>query len=212
MSIEKLYITNDVEGAGSRLGHHPILSWGACVVTREPVSFEKAVRAGLLFYRELRPASLNFEEEALRVAARELMCLGGLSSRPEFNPDHNSFDPVAVLRFMQTKCMSIEDAVKEFHQWIKVVGQGKEVEGVTDTVFYDSGRIDLCLGSSEQKSPYGWSGTDLDSLYRGYTKRKDANLRELNVPDTRIHPHRADEDAHFLADIARELLYVRLGW
>ena len=55
-------------------------------------------------------------------------------------------------------------------------------------------------------------GLDLDSIYRGYAQRSDANLKELGVPDQREYPHRADEDAIYLAQVGRELLFEKMKW
>ena len=93
------------------------------------------------------------------------------------------------------------------------VSKGQKVEGITDTVFFDSGHINLCFGINiNESSPFGWNGLDLSSLYQGVTGRENANLGELKVPDTRTKPHRVDHDAVFLAQITKVLLYDILRW
>lgn len=208
------HITLDVEAAGSRLGEHGTLSLGACAVSRERLSFAEYARRGLVFYAELRPISLAFEIEAMRVGCSKLMCIEERRRRdPRYDPTHEAFDPALVLSFMNEYCESRDEALARFAAWIERVSAGRRVIGITDTVFFDGGHVHLCFGMHLNRlSPFGWSGLDLDSLYRGYAGRADANLRELGVPDTREHPHRADHDAVFLAHLAHELLYVRMGW
>ncbi len=209
-----VYIVNDIEAAGNLLGVHPTLSLGACVVAREPLTYEEYRDKGLIFYAEIKPTSLSFELEAMRIGCSHLVCLEGIKTMdPRYNPTHQNFRPDLVLKRMQAVCEDPVSALNRFWEWVERVGEGKSIEGVTDTVFFDSGHIDLCFGVyAKRVSPFGWKGLDLNSLYRGYAKRADARLRELNVPDTRQKPHRADHDAVFLAQIARVLLYEKLGW
>jgi hypothetical protein len=150
----------------------------------------------------------------MRVGCSHLICLDNIrKSDTRYDPISPDFRPDLVLERMQKTCEEPKVALERHREWVQHVSNGREVEGVTDTVFFDSGRIDLCFGANTNHySPFGWKGLDIDSLYRGCTGREDANLRELNIPDTRIKPHRADHDAVFLAQIARVLLYEELGW
>lgn len=214
MSNGKVYVVNDVEAAGNLLGVHPTLSLGACVVVRDPLSYEEYLQGGLVFYAEIQPSSLKFNLEAMRVGCSHLECLEDIrKTDPRYDPTNREFRADLVLKRMQEVCEDPASALNRFWNWAEKIGEEKSLEGVTDTVFFDSGHINLCFGVyTERLSPFGWTGLDLDSLYRGYTKRAGANLRELNVPDTRQKPHRADHDAVFLAQIARVLLYEKLGW
>jgi len=209
-----IYIANDVEASGNRLGFHSMLSLGACVVTREPLSFEEFIDSGLVFYAEIKPTSHEFELEAMKIGCLHLVCLDDIrKSDARYDPTSPDFRPNLVLERMQETSEEPEAALERFRMWVSRVSNEQEVEGVTDTVFFDSGYINLCFGTNiSGNSPFGWTGLDIDSLYRGYTKREDAKLSELNVPDTRTKPHRADHDAVFLAQITRVLLYEKLGW
>lgn len=211
-----IYIANDVESAGSRLGVHSTLSWGACVITREALSFEEYVNKGLVFYTELRPDSECYEIEAMRVGCSQLSCLERCLDGCAYDTNSPDFRPDAVLELMQRNCERPVVAVSSFHWWVEQIKKqfkDEKVVGVTDTVFFDGGRVDALLGKySVLPSPFGHSGLDMDSIYRGYVKRADAKLKELGVPDTRTRPHRADHDAVYLAQMARELLFNRMGW
>lgn len=208
-----MYITIDIETAGNFLGLHSALSVGACVVTREKRTFSKYFIGELVFYAELQPTSLKYDIEAMRVGASHLKCLEGLKDDPRYDGTKREFDPLLVLKYMQRHCERPSDAAIRFKKWILRVSGAQSVEGVTDTVFFDSGYLNLWLGTDPtSKSPFGWKGLDLDSLYRGFTGRVDAKLNEIQIADPRKKPHRADEDAVFIAMIARELLYTRLRW
>ncbi|MBI3633528.1 MAG: hypothetical protein HY226_04520 [Candidatus Vogelbacteria bacterium] len=214
MRSNRLYIANDVEAAGHRLGVHSTLSIGACVVTREAVTFDEALARGLVFYGEMQPTSLDFDIEAMRVGCSQLRCLEDMRKYDmRYETTHKDFDPKLVLEFMQAYCESPGKVTEGFLKWIKQVSANRNVEGVTDTVFFDSGHLNLQFGAaSKDLSPYKWSGLDLDSLYRGYVNDPYASLRNLRVLDDRAKPHRADHDAFFLAKISRILLYEKLGW
>jgi len=213
-----VYITNDVEAAGNRLGHHCALSFGTCVVTRDANLIGNRITSfpDLIFYTELRPSTINFEVEALKVGCRQLICLEErIRTDKRFDPDSNLFEPERVMAYLQKVGEDPRLAMERFLAWIERVTLGNKlkVEAVADTVFFDSGFINLFFGPNHRnKSPYGWGGLDLDSLYRGYTQRWNANLRELGIPDTRIKPHRADHDAFLLAQVAQKLLFIELGW
>lgn len=114
---------------------------------------------------------------------------------------------------MQKRCEDPKEAMDRFWKWVRDISKAGIVEGVVDTAIFDGGRVDLSFGqNTSMSSPFGYTGLDLDSFYRGWTGREDANLRELGLTDKRSKLHRADQDAHFLAQIAHELLFKRLCW
>ncbi|MBI2062994.1 MAG: hypothetical protein HYT61_02005 [Candidatus Yanofskybacteria bacterium] len=212
-----IYIANDVESAGGKLGRHSTISIGAAVITREKITFEDYWKKGLVFYAELIPDSYCYDIEAMRVGCSQLMCIEEIKLRDDrFDSKSLKFDPEKVLRFMAKRCEERFSAMQRFSDWIKSMKSGEEkVIGVTDTVFFDGGRIDLCFGLYDDlrsPSPYGWSGLDLDSVYRGYMRKAGASLRELGVKDERTKPHRADQDAVFLAQQGHDLLFEKMGW
>jgi len=216
MDKNTVYVAIDVEASGSKLGLHSMLSLGACVVSREMMSYAEYNKNNLIFYAELKPSSLLFEKEAMKVGASQLECLEtARRNNPLFDPSNEIFDPYVVLQFMKEDCETPDGAMWRFERWVKKHAGEHEVVGVTDTVFFDSGYFNLCFGShspSSSSSPFGWKGLDLGSLYKGYEKRSDVHLKELHVPDNRTKPHRADHDAVYLAQIAHELLFEKLKW
>ncbi len=212
--MKKSYIALDVEVAGNRLGYHTTLSIGACLITHDLPKFETARERGMIFYTELKPQSLSYVTEAMKVGCLYLKCLDEIREQDSrYNPLSEDFQPKLVLQLMQDRCEEPIVATDRFQQWIKSIAGSNKIEGVTDTIFFDGGRVDLCFGvNSTSMSPFGWTGLDLDSLYRGYTGIENSKLSELDLPDNRIKPHKADHDAHFLAQLAQELFFNKMGW
>lgn len=214
MRKELARISLDTEAAGHNPYRHSTLSIGTCLITRDKPSFAERVERGLVFYAEIKPHSLECTEAAMRVGCSQLQCLEEIRRQdPRYDTKHAEFDPNLVLRHMQNVCEEPSMAMERFRAWIERVRNANEVEGVVDTVFWDSVYINLCFGIySSAPSPFGWKGLDIQSLYQGYTKKAGADLRELGLVDNREKPHRADHDAAFLADIAHELIFNKLGW
>ena len=149
----------------------------------------------------------------MKVGCSQLVCLEEIKLKdPRFNSTSPQFNPKEVLKLMENNCEALLYAMWRFSNWIGNINKERnKIIGVTDTVFFDGGRIDLLFGRYlEGNSPYGWSGLDLDSVYRGYMRNKSASLKTLGVPDERTKPHRADHDAVFLAQQARVLLYEKM--
>ncbi len=211
------YIALDVEAAGGKLGHHSTLSLGACVVRPEPLSFEQASEKGLVFYAELKPEYMrNWDIDAMRVGCSHLVCLEELRKEdPRYDSKSPAFDCLLVLNHMKDVCESGPDAIARLEAWIDTVARGRDVIGVTDTVFFDSGHFNLCFGLYSRKlgiSPFGWGGLDMASLYKGYSRQPYARLKDLGIKDDRAKPHRADHDAAYQARIASKLIFEKMSW
>lgn len=209
-----VFVANDIESGGPKLGVHPTLSIGAAVVVREEMPFEEYFKRGLVFYSEMIPDSFVYDEESMRIGCLHLDCLEEAKrSDPRYDARSREFNSRAVLKLMEERCESPVETVARLHKWLSSFAKGEEIVGVTDTVFFDSGRLDLLFGIySPKPSPYGWRGRDLTSLYQGWAGDPNARLKSVGVADERKRPHRADEDAVHLAQITRELLFERLGW
>ncbi len=208
---EVLYVAFDVEAAGPRLGVHSLLSVGACALTRECLDFDEYQARGLLFYTELKPTVLEFDTGAMRVGCLHLCCLEEqrlIDAR--FDPTHVQFDPALVLRHMTHVCEEPRTAAARFCLWLERMREDRSVIPLTDTVYFDSGHINLWL-HAYGTSPLGHGGRDLHSIYQGFVGRSNAWLGELPVPHNE-QPHRADHDAVELAQKGRVLLFEKLGW
>lgn len=208
---ELLYIVNDIETSGSLAGFHTILSWGACVVTEEPLSEDELRTRGMIYYDELKPITTNFEIEAMRVGCLGLRCLREFADNPRYDPRSPSFRPEWVLGALMLKGTGPELATLRFKEWVEEMEKknGRKAELVSDTTIFDPSHLSYYFTRFSRSAPYGYAGLDLDSYYRGFCKSRSASPKNLGVVDDRRVPHCAEDDAIFLAKIARELLYVR---
>lgn len=212
MAKKRIYIANDIEAAGSNLIKHPILSWGACIVTKEDYSFSDLEVRGLTFYSELKPTATEFNIEAMKIGSLGLRCLDHFGDDPHYNPKAPEFDPNLVLLALDEYGETVDDAVKRFLTWIsQVIGKNRKIIGLFDTTIFDSARIEYLFSLAKENNPYGWSGIDIDSLFRGYMKDMVAGLKKLGLVDDRPVAHCALDDAIFTAKLARELIYKRIS-
>lgn len=210
----KLYIVNDVECTGWVVGFHSVISWGACVVTQEDLPYDERVARGLTFYSEMKPATKNWNLDAMRVACTGITNLEGLQGDPRYVCHSPEFDPALTLQLLEFAGEPIHSMAHRFERWLMTLTGGDadvEVVPIVDTTFFDPGFIQHLFGlDGWEKTPYGYAGIDLDSMYRGMTGRMDANLRELGLVDKRATAHRSLDDAMFLADIARTLIFEKM--
>jgi hypothetical protein len=208
---EVLYVAFDVEAAGPRLGVDSTLSVGACAVVHEALGYDEYLARGLVFYTELKPMAPGFDPKAMRVGCSQLVALSERRHESaHFDPTSRCFDPRAVLEHLAASGERPDAAAARFRTWLKSLAAGCAVIPLTDTVFFDSGHVNLWLGP-RGGSPLGHSGRDLKSIYIGYAGRNTARLRDIRVPRNR-KPHRADYDAVELAQKAGVLLFEKMGW
>ena len=208
-------IAIDFEAAGSRLGRQTTLSIGAVLVPRDRQrSFAEYEAAGHVFYAELKPISPSFDIKAMRVGCLHLECLDALRpTDPRYNPEHEAFDPELVLKLLDRVGEHPKSAIERFRTWINTATDNNpNIIAITDTVIADGGHLNFNFGAfSDEPSPFGWSGLDLDSTYRGYKQRPDASLKELPVPEP-VKKHHAAHDAAQLANRANYLLHELMNW
>ena len=204
---EKLYIANDIEMAGPRVGVHSLLSWGACVVTEEKFSKEELLKQGLAYYDEIQPITWEYNEDAMRVGCLGLRCLDECQALPAYNPRSEHFEPRLVLELLHRKGTHPMIATLDFQKWIAHVGRGCEIVPVVDTVFFDSAHILYYFSQFSSHNPYGHAGIDMDSFFRGYRKNMSATLGGATQHIDRGVHHNALDDAIFLATISREIIY-----
>jgi|GEM_PF-1396069 hypothetical protein len=217
--MKKAYISIDVEASGLNMVEHSVLSIGASLIVQERATYSELFSRGLVFYAELKPTSLKFFPKAMEFGASQLECLdAGKLVDGRFDTKNPLFDPLLVLQHMQSVCTKPSKVMADFAVWISRVAEGKQVEGVADTVFFDAGLVQYYFAQCSIPSPFGWEGSsagsgglDIDSLYRGYAGAENANLRGLGLKDTRVRPHHAGHDAVFQGDLASEL-FAKMGW
>lgn len=203
-----LYIALDVETTGPRPGTDSLLSLGAHCVTRiNPILW------GGRFYIEIKPTSLDFYHEAVKVGASELDALKPVMSTPKLCPSNPFFEPRTTLVHLQDSglCTYAPTAMRKFAEWIDNVGRYKQVRVIVDTTFFDSGWFNyVCAEYGEMFPLFGHRGIDLRSYWAGMTMSPEAKLSTIGVKEKNPRPHHAGHDAAHLAETARVLFYEKL--
>jgi len=193
------------------MSRHSTLSLGACVVTRNQYRFDDLDLPNLVFYAEMKPDSLEYEEDALRVGCSQLQCLEKVATKaPAYNCHSPEFNGGVTLQLIREVALTPAQAMVAFADWLRFQCQhGRHGDfrlvPVVDTLFFDPSRFALLADRHLGHNPFGWYGIELHSLVRG-RYGEETTLTDL-VPDDRAKPHRADHDAAYLARIAAKLLF-----
>jgi hypothetical protein len=180
--MEKLYISVDVETTGPTPGKYSMLSVGACVIGNT----EKT------FYRELKPISNNFDPTAIRIGCSELEALKDFDL-PQYDPNDPGFNPYAVLAILAAKGIEPKQAMTDFAAWIEKVGKGYSVREVAAPIKFDGMFTAWYFDNYLGRNPFGHSGIDINSVYRGVTKDLGRHISDIVVPNP--SRHNALEDA-----------------
>ena len=170
--MEKEYVSFDIEASGPTPGKYSMLSLGACIVG--DISTQ--------FYREIKPISRNLIFPAMRVSAKGLRCLDDLKGDDEFNPGSERFNPHKVLDVLYEKGVAPEKVMEEYAVWVREVAKGfKPVEAAAPIKFdgmFTSWYFDNFY---EGENPFGHSGEDINSMYRGVMRDINAHTAQLNI-------------------------------
>jgi ribonuclease T len=183
--MEKKYISFDIEAAGPTPGKYSMLSLGACVVG------DTATR----FYREIKPISREFVLEAMRVSARGLRCLDGFRCREEYHFGSDKFNPGKVLDVLEEIGSEPRVVMKEYAEWVRDVTKGfRPIEAAAPIKFDGAFTSWYFDNFYDLENPFGHSGEDINSLYRGVTGDVNSHIVQLGFRPNGL-PHNALEDA-----------------
>ncbi len=192
----KKYISIDIESSGPTPGKYSMLSIGACIVG----DTEKQ------FYRELKPLDFNHSPGAMKVASLGLRCIDDLRNLGEYNPESEDFNSRRVLRALQRKGKDVSDVMADFAEWIEENTIGfKAVEAAAPIKFDGMFTAWYFDNFYSERNPLGYSGEDMNSVYRGVMKDPDALLKDLMEEGEEI-PHNALEDAIIQAKLFEKVL------
>ncbi len=197
MKHKDVYISVDIEAAGSIPGEYSMLSLGACHID------ERNRR----FYVELRPITMNYDRGAMQVASQGLECIKDLRKRQAvYDPSHQAFQPQKVLQLLSTVGTEPGKAMHDFNDWVIKVAEDNQPVFVGFNATFDWSFVNWYLRKFTGDNPFGISGLDIKSYYMGKagvtrweeTKKSkiSRHLRPLGV-----HTHNALEDALEQAEI-----------
>ena len=168
--MEKVYFSLDIEATGRSPGKHSMLSIGACVVGDEDRAF----------YREIKPISNNFTLEAMRVGCLGLKCLEKFRGNPEYDPKSGQFRPDLVLRVLESEGEFPAAAMSQYSEWVLENSRGKKPVEVSKPSKFDGGYTEWYFDNYYAgNNPFGHSGIDMGSLYKGIMRDLGADCDTL---------------------------------
>lgn len=193
--MKKKYISFDIEASGPTPGKYSMLSLGACVVGEK----EKQ------FYVEIKPISKNFDRGAMQVGCLGLKCLKPYENDPKLNPKGKDFDPKKALDILEKEGVSPEIAVRKYAEWIREVTKGFTPVQAAAPIIFDGMFVNWYFDNFLKENPFGHSGEDISSLYRGLKKDVSEHLANLGLRPKEL-PHNALGDAIIQATEMEEVL------
>ena len=183
--MEKKYISVDVETSGLTPGKYSMLSLGACVVGNTKQQF----------YRELKPLNKDYSLEAIKVACLGLNCLKQLGYKKEHDPKSPDFNTASILQILEGTADHPKKVMDDFKEWILSVTQGyRPVLAARPTIF-DGMFIAWYFDNFIGENPFGHSGEDINSMYRGATGNIYTNIDHIKIDTSSLHTHNALDDA-----------------
>lgn len=195
--MNKKYVSFDIEASGPTPGKYSMLSLGACIVGERETQF----------YREFKPLNLAYFLDAIKVGCLGLHCLKDVKDRPEFNPASDKFNPTKVLEVLCEKGEAPRTVMADYANWVLRSTKGFipveaaapiKFDGMFTTWYFDN--------FYDRENPFGHSGEDMNSLYRGVARNADASMRDLKLVDDRKCAHNALDDAVFQAKVFEKVL------
>ena len=184
--LPKKYISFDVEASGLIPGKYSMLSIGACVVG--DISKQ--------FYKELKPINKNYSFENLRIGSLGLNCLKEFKSFSNCNPEYSNFTPELVLDLLSEVGEEPKKVMSDYANWVLENTQGFKAVEAAAPIKFDGMFSTWYFGNFyDGENPFGFSGEDINSFYRGVTKNINANVRDLNLRNEDGLSHNALDDA-----------------
>jgi len=171
----EIYFSVDIESAGPIPGKYSMLSIGACVVGTP----------GTTFYAELKPISLDFVPEALKVSG---------------------FDLGRLTREGQAPA----EAMKAFRQWVESEARNSKAVFVGFNACFDWQFINWYFESFTEGNPFGFGGIDIKSYFMGLSGREWSRTTSSQLPKEfqpdEPQTHNALDDARAQATIFSKLM------
>jgi DNA polymerase III epsilon subunit-like protein len=171
----EMYFSVDIESAGPIPGKYSMLSIGACVVGNPSITF----------YAELKPLSIEYVPEALKVSGFDL----GLLAKEGQSP---------------------ADAMKAFRIWVETEAGNHKAVFVGFNACFDWQFINWYLESFTGGNPFGFGGIDIKSYFMGVSGREWSRTTSSQLPKEfqpdEPQTHNALDDARAQASIFSKLM------
>jgi len=176
--LPKKYISVDIEASGPYPWRSSMLSLGACVVDQN---------LNKTFYAELKPITLAYNLEHFKIGARSLNCLR------DYHFDN--FRPNEVLNILKREGNFAGDEIKRFGDWINFVSEGHRPFLCATPIKFEGMFLSYYFDKFLGKDPFGHSGEDIQSIFRGNVHDLNADLEEMSLREEGHLTHNALEDA-----------------
>lgn len=177
MDLPKKYVSVDVEANGPYPWRSSMLSLGACIIGDK----------SKIFYREIKPITSEYEIEHFRIGAKSLAILSDY--------DHENFNPEEVLKILDIRGDSPKLAIPKFVEWVLENTEGYRPVMLAAPIIFDGQFINYYIDKfSAKQNPFGHSGEDVNSVFRGNVRDMSANIKELDLRAD-LPRHNALEDA-----------------
>lgn len=183
---EKKYVSVDIEASGRIPGKNSMMSLGACLVDN----------LNTTFYRELKPISNEYLFEGIRVGSLGLRCLDDLKHLDEYNANSKGFKPEKVLEVLYDRGEEPKKVMSDYASWVLDVTKGYKPIEAAAPIKFDAMFTNWYFNMFyDKENPFGFSGEDMNSIYRGLVRNLNASMKDLGLRDERGLPHNALEDA-----------------
>ena len=175
----KRYVSVDIESSGQYPWNSSMLSLGVCIVDGQ---FDKT------FYAELKPINKNYIIENFKIGASSLSCLKDY--------DYPKFNPEEVLEILKQKGENPKKAIPEFVNWVLENTAGYRPILSAAPIIFDGMFVSYYMDKFYKgKNPFGHTGEDMNSIFRGNVRDIKANMKELSLRGKEGLRHNALEDA-----------------
>jgi hypothetical protein len=177
--LPKRYVSVDIESNGQYPWNSSMLSLGACIVDGK---YDKT------FYAELKPINQGYLIENFKIRASSLNCLKGYN--------HSNFNPKEVFEILKQKGENSEKVIPEFANWVLENTLSHRPILSAAPIIFDGMFVSYYLDKFYKgKNPFGHSGEDINSIFRGNVRDIKANIKELSLRENGKLRHNALEDA-----------------
>lgn len=185
-NFTKKYISVDVETSGAYPWNSSMLSLGACEVGN----------TDNIFYAELKPINKEYLADAMRVGCRGLKSLENLQGFEKYNTLSDNFDSKATLDILSEKGEDPQKVMTEFSKWVRTSTKGYKPILAAAPIIFDGPFINYYLDKfCNEENPFGHSGEDINSMFRGKAGDITAGIKELSLREKMQLKHNALDDA-----------------
>jgi len=195
--MEKKYISVDVETTGPTPGNYSMVSLGACVVGQTSVQF----------YEEIKPLEgASFLTEALEIIKPGIKCKSD-RTKELYEENKNRDGQKSFINDLKEKGTGPMTAMNTFKKWIEtIVEEGYKPIMAAAPIVFDGMFINWYFNKTGTPNPFGHSGEDMNSLYRGMTRNIYVSLDDIEVNYKPNPKHNTLEDAIYQAKQFEEVL------